>query len=375
MNFVEIATKLFMHPDLLYRIAVTMIPNIGPVLQKRLIQHFETASDIFTARKKELCAVDGISEWLAKQIKSWNDFSFAESELVFLEKHHICPLFINDKAYPQRLINCYDAPIMLYFKGHCNLNEQKIISIIGTRTNTLYGKQIAELIIEQLPKNVLIVSGLAFGIDAIAHKAALKNELNTLGVLAHGLDDLYPAQHRSLAKEIVQQGGLLTEFNQKTKPDKHNFPKRNRIVAGIADATIVIETAIKGGSMITADLAFQYNRELFAVPGKINDTKSAGCLKLIQENKANLYTSIEHFLTTMNWESKIKSTINQLSIFASLTPDEQLVVELINKKGQFALDELKNNVGFSSSKMASVLLSLELQNIIHIIPGKMIALV
>lgn len=371
----EIAAKLFMHSDLLYRIALTMIPNIGPVLQKRLLQHFETASSIFTVKKKELCAVDGISDWLAKQIKSWNDFSFVERELLFLEKHHICPLFINDKSYPQRLLNCYDAPILLYFKGHCNLNEQKIISIIGTRTNTLYGKQVAELIIEQLPKDVLIVSGLAFGIDAISHKAAIKNELNTLGVLAHGLDDLYPAQHRSLAKEMLQHGGLITEFNQQTKPDKHNFPKRNRIVAGIADATIVIETAIKGGSMITADLAFHYNRELFAVPGKINDTKSAGCLKLIQENKANLYTSIEHLLLTMNWAPKTKSTINQLSIFASLTSDEQQVVGLIKDKGQIPLDDLKSIVGFSSSKMASVLLSLELQNVIHIFPGKMIALV
>ncbi len=321
-----------------------------------------------------MCAVEGINEWLAKQIKSWNDFSFAERELLFIEKHHICPLYINDKAYPQRLLNCYDAPILLYFKGHCNLNEQKIISIIGTRTNTLYGKQVAESIIEQLPKDALIVSGLAFGIDAIAHKAALKNQLNTIGVLAHGLDNLYPAQHRSLAKEIILQGGLLTEFNQQTKPDKHNFPKRNRIVAGIADATIVIETDIKGGSMITADLAFQYNRELFAVPGKINDSKSAGCLKLIQENKANLYSSIEHLMVTMNWATKLKSTINQLSIFASLTSDEQMVVSLLRDKGQFPLDDLKSTVGFSSSKMASVLLSLELQNVIQIIPGKMIAL-
>jgi len=372
---VEIAAKLSMHSDLLYRVALTMIPTIGPVLQKRLIQQFETTSDIFSAKKKELCAVDGISEWIAKEIKQWNDFSFAERELLFLEKHHICPLFINDKAYPQRLSNCYDAPILLYFKGHCNLNEQKIISIIGTRTNTLYGKQIAEQIIEQLPKDVLIVSGLAFGIDAIAHRAALKNQQNTVGVLAHGLDNLYPAQHRSLAKDILQQGGLITEFTQHTKPDKHNFPKRNRIVAGIADATIVIETDIKGGSMITADLAFQYNRELFAVPGKINDVKSAGCLKLIQENKANLFTSIEHLLVTMNWAPKIKSTINQLSIFASLTSDEQQVVKLLKDKGQIPLDDLRSNVGFSSSKMASVLLSLEMQNIIHIIPGKMIALV
>ncbi len=363
-----------MHPDLLYRVALTMIPSIGSVLQKRLIQHFETASDIFSAKKKELCAVEGITDWQAKQIKSWNDFSFAERELLFLEKHAICPLFLTDKAYPQRLLNCYDAPILLFLKGHCNLNEQKIVSIIGTRTNTLYGKQVAELIIEQLPKDVLIVSGLAFGIDAIAHKAALKNQLNTIGVLAHGLDSLYPSLHRSLAKEIIQQGGLLTEFNQHTKPDKHNFPKRNRIVAGIADATIVIETDIKGGSMITADLAFQYNRELFAVPGKINDTKSAGCLKLIQENKANLYTSIEHLLDIMNWEPKIKSTINQLSIFTSLTSDEQLIVGILKDKGQFPLDDLKNSVGFSNSKMASILLALELQNIIQIIPGKMIAL-
>ena len=200
-----------------------------------------------------------------------------------IEKFKIQPLFIADKNYPQRLLRCYDAPTLLYYRGNADLNATKIISIIGTRNNTDYGKQVTEKLVTDLQEqNILIVSGLAFGIDAIAHKAALNNGLPTIGVLAHGLDSIYPSQHKCLAKDMLQQGGLLTEFRKETKPDKHNFPRRNRIVAGMADATIVVETAIKGGSIITAELAHNYNRDVFAIPGKITDSKSAGCNYLVK---------------------------------------------------------------------------------------------
>ena len=363
-----------MQSQLWYQIALTCIPDVGPILRKRLIEHFGSAKDVFNARKKELSCIDGIGDWAIKQLKNWNDFSIVEAELKFIEKNNIEPLFITDKSYPHRLLNCPDAPTMLYWKGHTNLNASRIVSMIGTRNNTNYGKHITESIIETLPKDVLIISGLAFGIDAIAHKAALKNELPTVGVLGHGLDNLYPSQHLALAKEMQNQGGLLTEFGQNTKADKHNFPRRNRIVAGMADATIVVETAEKGGSMITADLAFQYNRELFAVPGRLNDSKSAGCLQLIQQNKAIVYSDITYFLETMRWTEKKTPVKKQLDLFSTLSREEQLVVEILQEKDLFTIDELNNRTQLNTSRMAAILLSLELQNIIHIIPGKMIAL-
>jgi DNA processing protein len=364
-----------MHPDLKYQIALTMVPTIGPVIQKKLLEHFVSAEDIFKANKKDLCQIEGIGEWSANKIIAWNDFNRVDAEINFIDKHSIKPLFIFNNEYPQRLINCHDAPTLLYYKGNASLNEERIISIIGTRTNSTYGKMITERIVEQLPSNTLIISGLAFGIDAIAHKAALKQHQNTIGVLAHGLDVLYPSLHRSLANDMIKHGGLLTEFNQNTQPDKYNFPRRNRIVAGMADATIVIETATKGGSMITADLAFHYNRELFAVPGKISDPKSSGCLKLIQENKAILFSNTEHLLETLNWIPRKDAKTKQLELFQALSMDEQMVIEHLQNESTISMDELYIKTGFSNSKMASIVLNLELLNIIQTIPGKKIALV
>jgi DNA processing protein len=358
-----------------HQLALTMVPDLGPILRKKLIQHFEKASSIFSAKKKELAAVEGIGDWVARQIKIWDDFSLVEDELLFIEKNKIQTLFLTDDFYPQRLLNCYDSPTLLYWKGNGDLNTKKTIAIIGTRNNTNYGKQVTETLIKQLPKDVLVISGLAYGIDAIAHKAALNNHLQTIGVLGHGLDDLYPAQNKSLAKEILEQGGLLTEFKQKTKPDKHNFPRRNRVVAGLADATLVIETDSKGGSMITADLAFNYNKEVFAVPGRLNDAKSNGCLQLIQQNKAAVYTDAAYLLESMGWTSTKKQVKKQLEIFALLSPEEQTVVNILASKAQFTIDELCATTHLSSSKMAGILLSLELQNVVQIIPGKMIGLV
>jgi DNA processing protein len=364
-----------MYPDLNYQIALSMVPTIGPVLQKKLLEHFLSAEYIFKANKKELCQIEGIGEWSANKIIAFNDFHRVDAEINFIEKYSIKPLFIFNNEYPQRLINCHDAPTLLYYKGNASLNEERVISIIGTRTNSTYGKMITERIVEQLPANTLIISGLAFGIDAIAHKAALRNHQNTIGVLAHGLDVLYPSLHRSLANDMIKHGGLLTEFNQNTQPDKYNFPRRNRIVAGMADATIVIETATKGGSMITADLAFHYNRELFAVPGKISDPKSSGCLKLIQENKAILFSNTEHLLEILNWIPRKDAKTKQLELFQALSMDEQIVIELLQNESTISMDELYNETGFSNSKMASIVLNLELLNIIQTIPGKKIALV
>ena len=362
-----------MNPDLVYRIALTQIPNIGAVQARILIDHFGEASAVFSAKKKELAALEGIGEIKARSIKDFTAFDTAEQEIGFADKHHIKALFLTDPEYPKRLLHCYDPPTLLYYRGNANLNNSKVVSIIGTRNHTDYGKQATESIVEGLAAhNVLVASGLAFGIDAIAHRSAIKNNLPTVGVLAHGLDTIYPLQHKQLAKDLLLNGGLLTEFPRNTKPDKHNFPKRNRIVAGMADATIVIETAVKGGSMITAELAYNYNRDLFALPGKTTDSKSAGCLKLVQQNKAILFTDVDHMLQSMGWEEMQKPKSKKTrELFIDLSDDEKVVVGLLKEKEPVHIDELYLKSGLSSSSVAAVILNLELQNVICSLPGKL----
>lgn len=365
-----------MNKDLLHQIALTLIPGIGPVQAKQLLEYFGNAESIFKAKKKDLSAVEGIGEIKAKQIKDFNQFQEAEEEIKFTEKHHIQCLFLTDENYPKRLLHCYDAPTLLYYRGNANLNNSKIISIIGTRSNTDYGKQVTEdLIAELQPYNVLIVSGLAYGIDAIAHKAAVKNNVATIGVLAHGLDSIYPAQHKNLAKDMLLNGGLLTEFRKNVKADRYNFPQRNRIVAGMADATIVVETAAKGGSMITAELAYNYNKDVFAIPGKIYDGKSSGCLKLIQQNKAVLLSSVEQLIEEMGWQEKKKQPKKQRELFIELSAEEKVIVDILKQKETVSIDELFIQSGLSSSSVAGAILSLELQNVVVSLPGKMYKLV
>lgn len=361
-----------MHSELYYQLALTLIPNIGPVQAKILLQQYEPA-DIFKAKKSELEKLEGIGTIRAASIKSFTDFSKAEEEIAFIEKYKIKPLFITDTNYPKRLLNCYDSPTLLFYRGEADLNHDKIVAIIGTRSYTDYGKQITEQLLKDLSEhNVIVVSGLAYGIDAIAHKSSLKNNLKTIGVLAHGLDQVYPSQHTGLAKDMIKSGGgLLTEFRSKTKPDKHNFPTRNRIVAGMSDATIVVETGIKGGSMITAELANNYNKDVFAFPGRVNDTKSAGCNHLIKNNKAVLLTDAQELLELMNWEERKKPTIKkQKELFIELTPDEKIIMAILKEKDGVHIDEINFRSGLSSSSVAAAILNLELQNVVLSLPGK-----
>ena len=361
-----------MSNDLLYQIALSLIPNIGDVHAKALINIYGDAQSVFKATKKELENLDGIGSVRASSIKSFNNFQSSEAEILFLEKYKISPVFITDKKYPQRLLNCYDSPALLYYRGIADLNCSKIIAVVGTRNHTEYGKTICEKFIEELAvENILVVSGLAFGIDTIAHKAAIKNNLSTVAVLAHGLDRIYPSQNKQLAKHMIEQGGLLTEFISNTNPDKQNFPKRNRIVAGISDAVIVMETGIKGGSLITAELGNSYNKDVFAIPGRVNDSKSEGCNYLIKNNKASLINSADDFLEMMNWKPAEKKAIKkQRELFIELTEDEKTVVAILQNQESIQIDELYFKSGLSSSATAAALLMLEMQGIVASMPGK-----
>lgn len=358
-----------MKEELLYQIALTMIPGIGDIHAKALINCFQDPKEIFNAPKRLLEKVEGIGAIKAKKIKSFDLFSKCEDEIKFLEKYKITPLFFTDTNYPKRLNHCYDSPILLYYKGTADLNTLKILSVIGTRKNSFYGKEVCEEFIKSFNKEILIVSGLAYGIDTIAHKAALRNNLQTVGVVAHGLNRIYPLENKSLAKQMVINGGLLTDFCSFSKPDRENFPKRNRIIAGICDAILVIESGLKGGSMITAEIANSYNKDVFCVPGKINDEKSEGSNYLIRKNLGTLTTSAEQIIEFMNWEEDKKPKVKiQKELFIELSENENLIASIL-KKGETSIDVLMAS-GLSSGSIAAALLNMEMQGLINILPGK-----
>jgi DNA processing protein len=364
--------------DLLYQLALCKTPQIGCVVAKHLVEHLGSAEAIFKTKASTLGKLDGIGEMRAAAIKSYTDFSACEAEMKFIEKYNINAIFLNNPLYPQRLLQCYDSPTLLFYRGTANLNAEKIISVVGTRNHSDYGKAFTEKLLKDLEaEQVLVVSGMAFGIDTIAHKAALKNNLATVGVLAHGLHTIYPPENTLLAKQMINGGGgLLTEFWSGEKPDKHNFPTRNRVVAGMADATIVIETDVKGGSMITANLANNYNRDVFAVPGKTTDNKSRGCNQLVQQNKAALLTSAHDLLSMMNWlPQPQKKQPLQRQLFIELNADERTIVNILLEKESVSIDELFIRSGLSSSSIAGALLALELQGLVASLPGKQYKLV
>lgn len=295
----------------------------------------------------------------------------------FIEKYRIRCLFIDDADYPQRLLNCYDPPTLLFVKGKADMNPSRTVAIVGTRNNTEYGKKFTEALVKGLEEHdVTIYSGLAIGIDAIAHKQSLKHGITTIGVVGHGLDTIYPYENTSLAKEMVKEGGaIVTQFPSKTKPDKHNFPVRNRIVAGLSDAVVIVETNIKGGSMITAEMGNGYNRDVFAVPGRTNDTKSSGCNELIRSNKAILLSDVLELVETMGWAKKKVAGERQRELFIELSVQEKQLVELMKEADAVSIDELNLRSGMSSSEVAAALLNLELQNIIQSLPGKRYSLI
>jgi DNA processing protein len=365
-----------MHPDLVYLISLTRVPQVGCIHARTLLQAFGTAEAVFRASPSSLESLEGIGKIRAQSIHTFRDFSRSEKEISFLERYQITALSMNDPAYPQRLLPCYDAPVLLYYKGNADLNQPKIVSIVGTRRYTEYGRQITEKLIRDLTAcRVMVVSGLAFGIDAIAHKTALKQSLQTVGVLAHGLSTLYPPEHRMLSRDMTKQGGLLTEFLSDCKPDKHNFPVRNRIVAGMSDAVIVTETGVKGGSMITADLANGYHKEVFAFPGRTTDLKSAGCHWLIRKNQAGLISSAQDLIRAMGWEQNPAPELKpQKDLFIELDEAEQKILNLLKERASMHIDVIDALTGFSRARNAAGLLSLEMKDLIQSQPGRIFKL-
>jgi len=318
--------------------------------------------------------VPGIGAKTVAQLNFSEALALAEKELKFIEKNGINVLFFTDSLYPKRLKNCSDSPVLLYTKGNANLNSQHIINIVGTRNATEYGKQLCRQLVEELQQyKVLIVSGLALGIDVAAHKESLRLNVPTLGVLAHGLDRIYPSQNRAIAEKMLENGGLLTEYPSGTVPDRENFPQRNRIVAGIADATIVVEASVKGGALITAEIANSYNRDVFAFPGRIGDDFSEGCNFLIRNNKASLLTCAADLAYSMGWEKtdSAKLVIEQFLLPIDLSTDERLIFDILQQhKTPIAIDDLTIKTNLPTSLLAMSLLNMEMQGYIKSLPGK-----
>lgn len=302
---------------------------------------------------------------------------YAEEELAFTEKHNIRCLTLGSEDYPQRLTACDDAPLVLFYMGNADLNKLHIVSVVGTRRCTQYGRDVTERFVREIGElcpDVLVVSGLAYGIDVSAHRTAMECGLKTVGVLAHGLDTLYPAAHRNTAKQMLGQGGLLTEFFKQTKMDRMNFLRRNRIVAGMADATLVVESACRGGSLSTARIANEYNREVFAVPGRLCDEASAGCNDLISRNKARIFTDAQNFVEAMGWNidqklSKARSQGIQPSLFPTLSAEGQKVVEVLRESNDVQINVLSVQSGISIPDLSSLLFDLEMDGLVKALPG------
>lgn len=363
-----------MTDERIYQIGLTMINGVGDILARQLLQTFGSAEAVFTEKRQTLEKIPGIGAMTAAAIRRPEVLLQAEKELAFIEKNQIICHFLTDAAYPKRLKECPDAPVLFYYKGNADLNTSHVLSIVGTRHATEYGRMVTEELVQTLSSSypdVLIVSGLAYGIDVCAHRNALKYGLPTVGVLAHGLDRIYPSSHRSVAIEMLSHGGLLSDFPSGTEPDKPNFVRRNRIVAGLSEATIVIESAEKGGSLITADLAFSYGRDVYAFPGRVNDANSKGCNMLIRQNKAGLITSAVDLVSALCWD--VKEVAQPVPVQAELFfgEDDQMeaVTRLIREQGEMHIDRLAVALNLSVRELSALLFEMEMNGVVRNLPG------
>lgn len=362
----------------LYQIALTMIAGVGDITARSILQAIGDEEILFKLNKKELLFRTCLPSKLVDEILDPAILEKAAKELEFVEKNNLKIYFISDKNYPVRLRECADAPVLFYFKGDVDFNAEKVISIVGTRKSTSYGNSFCDTFLQDISvmlPDTLIVSGLAYGIDIEAHRAALKYGLPTIGVLAHGLDIIYPSAHRQTASEMLAYGGILSEFRSKTEPERFNFVRRNRVVAGMCDAVIVVESDEKGGSLITAEIANSYCKDVFALPGKMTDRYSRGCNKLIASHRADLFQSTEYFLQQMGWdEQSKKKEPRQQQLFAVLSDDEQAVVDKLSTQDSLHVDQLSRELSLPAFQLFSLLLDMEMKGIIKNMPGNMYAL-
>ncbi|MBL0104605.1 MAG: DNA-protecting protein DprA [Bacteroidetes bacterium] len=363
--------------QLMLQIALHLLPGIGPVLARNLVSYCGSVEEVFRKKKFHLEKIPGIGSERAEMIVKHKLFDQAKEEVKWIRNHGIRPYFFLDKDYPARLKNCDDAPALLFAKGEMDLNAERIIAIVGTRHITTHGKDATEKLVSELAEfNPVVISGLAYGVDITAHMAAVKAGLPTIGVVAHGLDKVYPTEHIKAVERMFPNGGLLSEYIHGVKPDKEHFPMRNRIVAGLCDAVIVIESAKRGGALITAEIANSYNRDVFAMPGRVTDSFSAGCHELIRQNKATIFTNAAHIADAMNWNVSApeKKKTKQLVLFNELSPDEKKLVTILQNQSQSTLDEIAITCDLPVSKVSTLLLKLEFDGVVRALPGKVFLL-
>lgn len=362
---------------LLYQIALTLIPGVGDILGKKLVTLCGSAEAVFREPRAHLRKMPRVGEFLAGAVGNREILARAEQEVIFIERYGIRPLFFQDRDYPYRLKQCVDAPVLLFYKGTADLNAARVVGVVGTRSATEYGRSVTRVIIEGLTgQQVLVVSGLAYGIDGNAHRIALERGLNTVGVLGHSLDRLYPQAHANMAAKMLTQGGLLSEFISGTKPDRENFPRRNRIIAGLCDAVVVVEAAQKGGALITADIANSYNRDVFAIPGRVGDPFSEGTNYLIRTNRAALIQKPEDIEYLMGWRRERENVpAVQRKIFIEMSEEEEQIMAMVTERGQIGIDEISIGTGLAMSKVSASLLNLEFEGVVKCLPGKLYTLV
>ena len=371
--------------NLKYKIGITLIKGIGCNLSKSLIAYVGSVEGVFKEKQQNLAKIPGIGEILSReivtQINSQGVLKRAEQEIEFILKNKILTTYFTDRDYPYRLKECPDSPIMIYSKGPCSLNDGKFVGIVGTRNATETGKENCKKLISDLARvlpNTVIVSGLAYGIDICAHKTALESGLPTIGVIGHGLDRMYPEVHRPVAVKMVQDGALLTEYLSQTNPDKQNFVQRNRIIAGLCDAIVVVESGIKGGALITAEIANEYNRDVFSFPGRVTDEWSAGCNALIKNNKASLIESSDDILRFMNWEKQnsTKAPNVQTALFLDLSDEEKEIITTLRQNPDgIQFNELAIQLEKPISKTSSLLLDMEFKGLVKCLPGNVYRIV
>ena len=357
-------------------LTLNRIDGIGSIGAKYLYEQFGSAQEIFRNREHLKEIIPGIDTHVMDALCGSGYDSFIREELEFIEKHGIRCVTPADSDYPARLLDCNDAPLVLFSLGNVNYNATRTVGIVGTRKATDYGRRMCHTFIKELHElcpDITIVSGLAYGIDIESHKDALEYGFPTIGVLAHGLDMIYPSAHRSIAKQMLSTGGLVTEFMSRTAPLGHNFVMRNRIIAGLSDAVIVVESAAKSGSLITAEIAESYSRDCFAFPGSVGDPYSVGCNELIRDNRASLITSAFDFVNAMNWNDRsLKGKPVQTELFPDLTDDEDKVYQRIRQKAQGVhISTLMTELNMPYPRLSSILFSLEMKLLIKQAPGSL----